>query len=264
MINIIVPQYFSIGPLQIHYYGVFMALAVAAGYWLALKRAPKYGINQIEADKIIFWLVVGGFIGARLYHILSSAGYYWQNPVDILKVWNGGLSIYGAVLGGLVALLLYRKILHLTSYTLYLNWLTPSLILGQIIGRFGNFFNYELYGYPTGMPWKMFVPPQFRLQGYEYFNYFHPLFLYEILGNLLIFILLLRFAGRPRGTTLFLWYLLLYNALRFFLEFLRIDSTLLGNFRVNAFVSLGLVIVATVLIVRQKYDKVPQNNLSNN
>ncbi len=233
-----------------HYYGVFMALAVAAGYWLAVKRSKKYGISLDQADKIIFWVIIGGFLGARLYHVLSSFGFYSAHPLDMLKVWNGGLSIYGALIGGVVAVLVTRGAL------VTLDWLAPSLLLGQIIGRFGNFFNYELYGYPTGLPWKMFVPPQFRLTGYQNFNYFHPLFLYEALANAIILFLLLKFIRPAKKGALFFWYLLLYNAVRFGLEFLRIDSTYIEGVRVNAYVSLLLVIIAVIFLIRSSHEQV--------
>jgi len=246
----ILPQSFSVGALTIHYYGIFMASAVAAGYLLAIKRAKNFGIQADQADVIIFWLVIGGFVGARLYHVLSSIEYYSHHAIDIFKVWNGGLSIYGAVLSGLVCVLLFAKSYKLKALYL-LDWLTPSLVLGQIIGRFGNFFNYELYGYPTHLPWKMFVPVQFRGIAYQNNAFFHPLFLYEAIGNAIILFILLKVLKKPLPGALFLWYVLLYNVLRFFLEFLRIQSTIAFGLRINAYVSLVLAIAAVALLWRR-------------
>lgn len=257
MNHFIVPQYFTVGPLEIHYYGIFMALAVVAGYFLAVKRAGKYGINLERADNIIFWLIIGGFVGARLYHVLSSFGYYYIHPIDILKLWNGGLSIYGALIGGFLTLLLLEGAPQRGALLTKLDWLAPSLILGQIIGRFGNFFNYELYGYPTGLPWKMYVPPQFRLAPYQNFNYFHPLFLYEVLANAAILFLLLKVIKPAKAGALFFWYLLLYNAVRFGLEFLRVDSTYLAGIRVNAYVSLLLVFISAIFLIVRPHGKEP-------
>lgn len=247
--HFILPQFFSIGSLSIRYYGLFMALAVAVGFYLAIKRAPKFGIEEKAAENIIFWLVIGGFLGARLYHVLSSWSYYSFHPLDILKVYNGGLSIYGVLFGGLLALLLYRKLApHRLPLNLYLNWLTPSLLLGQIIGRFGNFFNYELYGYPTNLPWKMFVPAWARPLQFTKTDFFHPLFLYEQIGNLIILLVLYQLEKRARQqnkpSNLFIYYLLLYNILRFGLEFLRIDIVFWGQLRINALVSLVLCLVS--------------------
>ncbi len=247
--NWVLPQSFSIGPLTIHYYGLTMALAVAGGFFVAVRRAKKYGLNDASAENILFWIAIGGFIGARLYHVASSYEYYAAHPADILKVWNGGLSIYGAMLGGFLTLWIYKRVIsYQLSIINYLDWLTPSLILGQIIGRFGNLFNYEAYGYPTNLPWKMFVPLQFRPEPYLNNNFFHPFFLYEILGNLVILIIIFSLEKLKVGR-LFLWYLLLYNTLRFALEFLRTDSVFIGAIRQNAVVSLILVVVSAAGLI---------------
>jgi phosphatidylglycerol---prolipoprotein diacylglyceryl transferase len=257
--HIILPQTFHLGFLTVHYYGLTMAVAVAAGFYLAMVRARKYGLNLTESENLLFWLAIGGFIGARLYHVASSYFYYATHPLDVLKIWNGGLSIYGAIIGGLIALIICKKLykLQTTNYNL-LDWLAPSLVLGQIIGRFGNLFNYEAFGYPTNLPWKMFVPSQFRPQIFQAYNFFHPFFLYEILGNLVILFLLLKSIRPKNPGSLFFSYLLLYNLLRFALEFLRIDSTFIGQFRLNAIASLLLVLVAAIgLILIRKNAKVP-------
>ena len=261
-------QTFQLGPLTIHYYGIIMALAAASGFYLAMKRAPLFGIEGKSAEDMLFWVIIGGFIGARIYHVLSSIGFYWIHPVDILKVWNGGLSIYGAVVGGIITILILRagfsRPLHKAGGQArplqILDWLAPAVLLGQIIGRFGNLFNYEAFGYPTNLPWKMFVEKSFRPVQFQNENFFHPWFLYEILGNLLILFVLLKivepkYKKSPPGHVVF-FYILLYNSLRFCLEFLRIDSTFVGGFRLNAIVSFLLVMFggcsALVFEFRQK------------
>lgn len=253
--NLVLPQTFSLGPITIHYYGIIMALAVAGGWRLARKRAIKYNIDAKNVDDIIFWLIIGGFIGARLYHVLSSFDYYRTHIIDIFKVWQGGLSIYGAILGGIIALLIFRKLItnHLSLITI-LNWLTPSLIIGQIIGRFGNLFNYEAFGYTTNLPWKMFVPVGFRPEGYQNFNFFHPWFLYEQAGLLIIFLIIGKIGKSDisEKQDLFIWYLLLYNTLRFGLEFLRIDSTIIFDFRLNSLTSLALIIISMTLLIKPR------------
>lgn len=289
--NIILPQFFSVGPITVHYYGLTMALAVAGGFYLAWRRKEKYGISGKTAEDIIFWAIIGGFIGARLYHVLSSLDYYRLHPVDIIKVWNGGLSIYGALIGGLITLAICKKLFAIRySLLSILDWLTPSLILGQIIGRFGNFFNYELYGYPTNLAWKMFVPLQFRYRGFEQFQFFHPLFLYEALANGVILVLLMKLESKrlhtrslmssnygPRALvqdlpvqqklsefsifnkagSLFFLALLLYNSVRFLLEYLRIDSVFIGAIRQNAMVSLAFVVISAAVLFRlNKHGKI--------
>ncbi len=266
--GIILSQAFSLGPITFRYYGLFMALAVASGFYLAIKRSSKYNLTTKQSEDILFYTIIGGFIGARLYHVLSSWQFYLNNPADIFKVWNGGLSIYGVVFGGIISLWIYCR-LPTTNYQLptLLNWLTPSLIAGQIIGRFGNMFNYELYGYPSNLPWKMFVPVEFRESDFIGSNFFHPLFLYEQLGLLIILLIISRLenkksdrpvvvpdpgsnASRLSGTSLFFWYVLLYNILRIPLEFMRIESVFIGGVRQNALVSFLLILIVIVLLVK--------------
>lgn len=247
---LILPQFFHIGPLTIHYYGLIMALAAASGFYLAIKRAPQFGVEAKQAEDILFWVIIGGFIGARIYHVLSSAGYYYQNPIDIFKIWNGGLSIYGAILGGILTLWAIKRLstIHYPPFTL-LDWLAPSVVLGQIIGRFGNLFNYEAFGYPTNLPWKMFVPEIFRPIQFASSAFFHPWFLYEALGNVIILFFLLKIhKSKAAGEVVFL-YLLLYNCLRFALEFLRIDSTFIYGFRLNAIASFIIAVMGLIGLI---------------
>ena len=244
--KLITPQALHLGPLHVRYFGIVLALAVLAAYVLALKRASLYQINKDEAEDFVFWVIVGGFVGARAYHVLSSLPYYLQHPVDILMVWHGGLSVIGSLIGGLVVVYLTSKKIR-QSFLNLLDWLAPSMVLGQIIGRFADLFNYELFGYPTSLPWRMFVPVDFRPAAYIGANFFHPLFLYEALGNaIILFILLWKIKqGSGRGE-IFFTYLMSYGILRFFLEFLRIDSVFIGGLRLNAMVSLLFVLIGFI------------------
>lgn len=236
-------QVFTLGPVSLRYYGLAMATAVGAGWWLAGRRASSYGLTPEQVDSVSLWLVVGGFVGARLYHVASSWQYYVQYPLDAMKVWHGGLSIFGALIGGFMVLVLFAKRLKTPLFRL-LDWLAPSVVLGQIIGRFGNFFNYEAFGYPTNVPWKMFVPEIFRPAELMSAAYFHPLFLYEALGNCLVLYIVLKYSKKAPAGGLFFGYLFLYNILRFALEHLRVDSTFLwGDVRLNAIVSALLCLV---------------------
>ena len=264
--NIILPQVFHLGPLALRYYGLFMALAIVAGYLLALGRAKRYGFTAEELDRLVLLLVICGFVGARLYHVASDLSFYLKHPALILAVWRGGLSIFGALIGGIIALLIARRRqLRRVSLLVLLDWLTPSLLLGQIIGRFGNFFNYEIFGYPTSLPWKMFVPPAFRPAAFAGFSYFHPLFLYEALINAVILFVLLRFWPAPRRSgRLFFAYLLLYNAGRFFLELYRTDSSYIfgGVLRLNSLTSGILVLVgaAGLILINYYGQKLPSDS----
>lgn len=269
--RVILPQAFSLGPVTIHFYGITMALAVMAGFYWAVKSSPAYGIGKKAAEDMLFWAVIFGFIGARAYHVLSSIGYYWAHPIDIFKVWNGGLSIYGAAIAGFLTLVIYLKnnksqpstSKPMSRVTLdMMDWLVPSFAIGQIIGRMGNFFNYEAFGYPTNLPWKMFVPVNFRPEGFSQYQFFHPWFLYEQLGIILIFFALWPLYKKDRQDgqgRLFFFYLILYNILRFSLEFIRIDSTFIGGLRLNSVISLLLALCGLAgLIATYKHVKKTQ------
>lgn len=251
----ILSQTFSVSIFTMHYYGACMALALLVGWYISRQRSVIYGFSKEFVDDMFFWVSLLGFVGARVYHVLSSLKYYWYHPFESLAVWNGGLSIYGAVIGGFAGLVIYKKISK-SSFSILdaLNLFTPGLILGQVIGRFGNFFNYELYGYPTQLPWKMFVPIEFRNEQFSIFTYFHPLFLYEAIGNLVVFCILYRISYiKKGGGHLFLWYVLLYNVLRFGLEFMRIDSVFIGHVRQNAVVSMVCIVCAMYMLVRKNH-----------
>lgn len=268
----ILSQGFSIGPVMVRYYGICLALAALAGYWMAMRRTRVYRIKAEQVDQMFFWLVIVAFIGARLYHVISSWGYYASHPLEVIMVWHGGLSIYGVLIAGFLGILYLARRPSFKSIGLgrILDFSAAAIVIGQVVGRFGNLFNYELMGYPTSLSWKMFVPENFRPLGYEQHAYYHPLFLYEAIGNTLILIWLLCLERKNslsggqkyQPGTLFLWYLFLYNILRFFLEFLRIQSTYAGTIRINALVSLVLAAASLGLMIFRHVAnnrKVPQN-----
>jgi phosphatidylglycerol---prolipoprotein diacylglyceryl transferase len=253
--RIALPQNLHIGSFRIQYYGIILGLASLAGYWLAIKRSNKLNITRDRIDTIALILIFSGFVGARVYHVLSELPFYLDHPLLSFEVWNGGLSIFGAALGGLLGLLIYNRYVTKTPlpFLELLDWLTPSLVLGQIIGRFGNFLNYELYGTPTRLAWKMFVPIQHRLSPFELNPFFHPLFLYEATGSIIILFLLLKL--KLKTGQLFLLWLFLYNVLRFFLEHLRVESVIYSGIRINAIVALIIVGLAVYFWYRLFYIK---------
>lgn len=258
--QVVLSQTASFGPVTIRYYGLIMAGAVLTGLLYARKTAPVFGYTPEQAENLALYLVPISFVFARAYHVLSELAYYRLNPWDSLKVWQGGLSIYGAVLGGMLTVLVFGRILNLRMPALHVfDWLAPSVLLGQIVGRFGNLFNYEAYGYPTNLPWKMFVPEKFRPEGFAQSAYFHPWFLYEAMANLLVFFLLTKLFKKAGTGALFCGYVLLYNIVRFCLEFIRIDSVFIGGLRQNAAVSLALVffsLIGLIFIQRKQNVKI--------
>ena len=253
----------QIGPLTLHVYGIIIMLGVLAGTWLTARRARLHGLRPEWIWDLVPWMVIGGVIGARLWHILFppasmiQAGYttryYLTHPLEAIAVWKGGLGMPGVLLGGAVSLYLY---LHFTKRLhLFLHFgdaAAPGIALGQAIGRWGNYVNQELYGRPTNLPWAIYIEPRYRMAGYENVAYYHPLFLYESLWNLFNMAALIyidhRWHRKLLPGDLFLMYLLIYGVGRFFLEFLRLDPAPLGTINVNQTVMAAVVVFSGALL----------------
>jgi phosphatidylglycerol:prolipoprotein diacylglycerol transferase len=220
---------------------------------LASNEVKKRGEDPEHIFGILILALPLGLIGARLYHVISSWDFYSHNLGLIFAIWKtgGGLGIFGAVVGGILGLYIYIRWKRL-SILQWLDICAPPLILGQAIGRWGNFFNQELYGHPTNLPWAIYIDPEHRLPGYEAFDYFHPLFLYESLWNFLGCFLLL-FLGRKLKHRLldgdiFFIYVIYYSVGRFFLEGLRIDVWTIAGVPTARWIC-GTIIVASIAIM---------------
>lgn len=238
------PIIFELGPFTIRWYGLLIASAVLIGVSLSRYLANRRNVNPDLVSDLALWLVVGAIPCARLYYVLFQWKEYAQNPADIIAIWKGGIAIHGAIIGGLIASLIFARLNKVSLWQL-LDLVAPSLILGQAIGRWGNFFNSEAFGDPTNLPWKLYIPPNSRPLVYAQFEYFHPTFLYESLWNLMVFALLLTLffrslRGKPRLKvgTLFLVYMVAYSCGRIWIEGLRTDSLMLGPLRIAQVVSL--------------------------
>ncbi|HIK57337.1 MAG TPA: prolipoprotein diacylglyceryl transferase [Synechococcales cyanobacterium M55_K2018_004] len=238
------PILFEAGPISIRWYGVLIASAVLIGVALSQYLAKRRGVDPDLLGDLAIWLVISAIPAARLYYVLFEWKHYASNPGEILAIWHGGIAIHGAILGGALAMLLFARI-HKISFWQLADLVAPSLILGQAIGRWGNFFNSEAFGRPTNLPWKLFIPLAQRPPGYQQFEYFHPTFLYESLWNLGVFMLLLwlffrslRPDSKIKLGTLVLVYLVAYSVGRFWIEGLRMDSLMLGPLRIAQVVSL--------------------------
>ena len=234
----------KLGPLTIRWYGLLIATAVLVGVSLSQYLASRRHINPDLLGDLAIWLVVGAIPSARLYYVLFEWSEYAQHPERIIAIWQGGIAIHGAILGGTIAVLIFARLKQISFWQLG-DLVSPSLILGQAIGRWGNFFNSEAFGRPTDLPWKLFIPPDRRPPEYPNFAYFHPTFLYESLWDLMVFGLLLTlfFRGlkakpRLKVGTLLLVYLVAYSLGRLWIEGLRTDSLMLGPLRVAQVVSL--------------------------
>jgi phosphatidylglycerol:prolipoprotein diacylglycerol transferase len=243
------------GPLPIRWYGFLIASAVLIGVSLSSYLAKRRGVNPDLISDLSIWLVIAAIPCARLYYVAFEWDKYAQNPAELFAIWHGGIAIHGAILGGLVASLIFAR-LNRVSFWQLADLVAPSLILGQAIGRWGNFFNSEAFGRPTDLPWKLYIPPAQRPVGYTQFDYFHPTFLYESLWNLGVFALLLTlfFRGlkaKPplKVGTLFLIYLIAYSLGRFWIEGLRMDSLMLGPLRMAQMVSLTGIAIGSLGLV---------------
>jgi prolipoprotein diacylglyceryl transferase len=230
----------SIGPLELRAYGLMIALGVILAVWVAGKRFEAKGIGTMDdMQAIALWAVPAGVIGARLYHVVTDWQRFEDSPLDALKIWEGGLGIWGGVLlGVLVGVWQARKrgIPTLPG----LDAVAPAIALAQAVGRWGNWFNQELFGGPTDLPWGLEIDPSRRPEGYEQFATFHPTFLYESLWLVaLAAVLLLIDTRRPlRPGRLFALYVAGYTFARFFIEGLRIDeANTIAGLRVNEWVS---------------------------
>jgi phosphatidylglycerol:prolipoprotein diacylglycerol transferase len=256
----------DLGFITLHYYGLLIMLGVVAAAVLSYFEAKRRGENTDIVLDCLPWLVLGGVIGARIWHILTpsaSSQYttldYLTNPLKALAIWEGGLGIPGAVAGGALAFYLFsrkRKI----SFGLWADIIAPGLALAQAIGRWGNFINQELYGLPTNLPWGIKIDKP--LDGFEQYSKFHPLFLYESLFNLanMFFLLWLsrKYQEKLKPGDVFLTYLITYPIFRFFMEFLRLDQSFWGEINANQILMLVIAALSTLFIIwrhRNKIDK---------
>ncbi len=235
----------------IYWYGLLMMIAIVAGLAVTLFLSKRFQVDRDDLWDLAFWLVVGALIGARLYHVALEFSYYISHPVDIFKIWQGGIAIHGAWIGGLLVVWWWAKY-HGYSLLDLLDLLVPGVALGQAIGRWGNYFNQELFGLPTNKPWGIPISPENRPPGFAEFTYFHPTFLYESLGNLLIFVILLWLIRRKKFSGQVFWhYLLFYSILRVVMESLRIDATLLVlGVRWPQLLSILLAVVAVLFLAK--------------
>lgn len=245
---------FEFGFLTVYWYGLCMALAVMAAFFVVRKHYVKHGGAEKELSNLLVYLVLGGFVGARLFHVfVFQWDYYQYHPNEIIKIWEGGIAIQGALLFGAVVLLLYAKVKK-TKFFKLTDTISLGLPLGQAIGRIGNFFNQELYGFPTQLPWGIYIEEEYRIAEFETYTHFHPTFFYESILNVLLFVLLLIIARKKhmRGI-LTAGYLIGYGVIRFIVDFIRIDPMpFIGPFRFSQAVSIILVLVGAVILVWAK------------
>ncbi len=248
------PVALTIGPLQIRWYGIIVATAFSVGIVLAYYRAQRNNIDPNHILNMVTLIIPAAIIGARLYYVIFTWDAYRGDPLSALAIWHGGLAIHGGITGGLLAGLLYVRKYKLPVFKIA-DIIAPSLILGQAIGRWGNFVNQEAHGGPVTEQFINHFPAFIKNQMYIDGRYYHPAFLYESAWNLAVFVFLTWYWPRKKveGEIAFL-YLILYSAGRFFVESIRTDSLMLGPFRVAQIVSVLLIItgIGGIITLRRK------------
>lgn len=250
---------FELGPFNLRVYGIALALGVLAAIWVTNRRWVSVGGKPETVSHLALWVVPAGLVGARIYHVITDFELYRDNLSAIPAVWQGGLGIWGGVAGGVLAMCwVLRRTDQDVGTMLWAG--APALPIAQAIGRLGNWFNQELFGRPTDLPWALEISPPFRPDDYAEFATFHPTFLYEALWNLALAAALIWLAPRliswlaPHNGALFGAYMVGYAAGRVWIELLRIDAANeIAGLRVNVWTSIvvGLGGVAILLVGRR-------------
>ncbi len=216
----------EIGPFDIHIYGILMAIAVLTAYVIVVRRYVSFGGDRTTAERAGFWAAVVGFVGARLAYVSTHLGNYSGDWLGMFRIWEGGIALYGGLtFGTVIALVILKR--RGGSYAAFLDAGAVGLPAAQAIGRWGNYFNQEIFGTPTNLPWGLKIDPAHRPEQYLDSPTFHPTFLYEALWNvgLIVFLLWIERRRELRRGTLFALYAIFYALIRFLLEFIRTDTT---------------------------------------
>jgi phosphatidylglycerol:prolipoprotein diacylglycerol transferase len=246
----------DLGGLQIHWYGLIIGVGVLLGLLIAVRESERRGLSKELFVDLILFAVPIAIICARIYYVTFQWGYYSQHPSEIIKIWNGGIAIHGALIGAVLTTIVFAKVRNVSFWKI-VDVAAPSLLLGQAIGRWGNFINQEAHGgevtraFLENMHLPQFIIDQMYING----AYYHPTFLYESIWNLIgvVILLLLRKVNLRRGE-IFLSYLIWYSVGRFFIEGLRTDSLMLTEtLRIAQVISLTLIVLAIALIVYRRF-----------
>jgi phosphatidylglycerol:prolipoprotein diacylglycerol transferase len=247
-----------IGPISIAWYGIIIVGSAMLAAYLAEREAKRLGEDPEHVWNGLLWCLILGMVGARLYHVVHMWDHYRQYPMQIFDTRQGGLAIYGAVVGGAAALWLYTRANRL-KFARWADIAAPGLVLAQALARWGNYLNQELYGFPTSAPWGIGIdaahriPPFDDLTKYPLDTGFHPTFLYESIGNLVNFALLIfisrRYADRLLDGDLILLYGVLYPLLRFLIEFQRPDAWMISGVATAQWIALASVLICGALLI---------------
>ncbi|HEC2172284.1 TPA: prolipoprotein diacylglyceryl transferase [Staphylococcus delphini] len=257
MIGYIDPVAFSLGGLEVKWYGIIIASAILIGYWIAQKSAQSVGFREDDLVNILLVCVFVAIISARLYFVLFQLDYYIQNPIEIPMIWHGGIAIHGGLIGAFAmgVYYCYRKNWHPFQLG---DVVAPSIILAQGIGRWGNFMNHEAHGGPVSRSFlESLHLPQFIIENMQINGiYYQPTFLYESIWDVIGFIILITIRRHLKIGETFFIYIIWYSIGRFYIEGLRTDSLMLTEtIRIAQAVSIVSIIIGVVFIVWRRLKK---------
>lgn len=241
----------TIGPLSVHWYGLLIVLGILAAFFVALYLAKRKQVDVNHFYNLFFYFIIFGLIGGRVAHVLVEWCYYKNHLADVYKIWQGGLAFYGVLIGCLLSLIIYCRIKKL-SFWLLADILAVAAPLAQAIGRWGNYFNQEIVGKPTNLPWGLPIDLGKRPAGYETYQYFHPLFLYESIADIIIFMALLFIVSKKKSLKageMTLTYFILYSVARFFFDFLRAETVKIGPLVWTQWFSVMLIVVSLAILI---------------
>ncbi|KRL04833.1 prolipoprotein diacylglyceryl transferase [Liquorilactobacillus oeni] len=253
------PVAFSLGPLEVHWYGIIIATAVVLAVALAVNEGKKRGISENDIYDLLLWAMPFSIISARIYYVVFEWNYYSQHLNETYRIWDGGIAIYGALIGAIIVVNIFCKRRQISVW-LMLDVIAPTVIMAQGIGRWGNFMNQEAHGQKTtfsflqGLHLPGFIINQMNING----TYYQPTFLYESLwdlGGFVVLLLLRHRKGLFKRGEVFFSYVIWYSFGRFFIEGMRTDSLMLGVMRVSQWLSVILFVAAIVWLFLRRYWK---------
>ncbi|MED3622847.1 prolipoprotein diacylglyceryl transferase [Neobacillus thermocopriae] len=248
------PIAFSLGPIQVHWYGIIIGVGLALAMYIAMKEGNRRGLPKDTFADLLLWAIPIAIISARIYYVIFEWDYYKNNLTAIPQIWNGGIAIHGALIGSVLTAYVFSKKRGISFWKLA-DIAAPSIILGQAIGRWGNFMNQEAHGGEVTREFleNLYLPDFVINQMYINGSYYHPTFLYESIWDLagFIFLLLLRRANLRRGE-MFLTYVIWYSVGRYFIEGMRTDSLMLGELRMAQMISIVLIVGSIALLLYRR------------
>ncbi|HSJ38754.1 MAG TPA: prolipoprotein diacylglyceryl transferase [Planococcus sp. (in: firmicutes)] len=249
------PIAFSLGPIDVHWYGVIIATGIVIAFLVGQKEMVKRGLHPELLTDLLIWAVPLAIVGARIYYVIFEWGSYKDNPGEIIAIWNGGLAIHGALIMSVIVAYIFTKKRN-TSFLKVADILAPSILIGQAVGRWGNFINQEAHGGEVSRAFleNLFIPDWIINHMYIGGAYYHPTFLYESLWSLvgIIILLLLRRVNLVRGE-MFFFYMIWYSFGRYFIEGMRTDSLyVVGDLRTAQLVSILAIIIAVAFIIYRR------------